>query len=30
MSTIVNKIESILTSKYSAENFVELMRETFD
>ena len=30
MSTIVNKIESILKSKYSTENFVELMREIFD
>ncbi len=30
MSTIVNKIESILTSEYSTANFVELMREIFD
>lgn len=30
MSAIVNKIESILTSEYSTQNFVELMQEIFD
>ncbi len=30
MSTIVNKIESILTSEYTTSNFVELMQEIFD
>lgn len=30
MSTVVNKIEQILTSEYSTANFVELMQEIFD
>ena len=30
MSTVVNKIESILTSEYSTANYVELMQEIFD
>ncbi|MBO5462942.1 MAG: Eco57I restriction-modification methylase domain-containing protein [Clostridia bacterium] len=30
MSTVVNKIESILTSEYSVVNYVDLMREIFD
>lgn len=30
MSTVVNKIESILTSEYSTTNYVELMQEIFD
>lgn len=29
MSTVVNKIEQILTSEYSTANFVELMKEIF-
>lgn len=30
MSTVVNKIENILTSEYSTANYVELMQEIFD
>lgn len=30
MSTVVNKIENILTSEYSTTNYVELMQEIFD
>lgn len=30
MSVIVEKIESILTSEYSAQNYLELMQEIFD
>jgi len=30
MSTVVNKIENILTSEYSTSNYVELMQEIFD
>lgn len=30
MSTIINKIEKILTSQYSTQNYVELMQEIFD
>lgn len=30
MSTVINKIEKILTSQYSTQNYVELMQEIFD
>lgn len=30
MNTIINKIENILTSQYSTQNYVELMQEIFD
>ena len=30
MSVIVEKIESMLTSEYSAQNYLELMQEIFD